>query len=52
VERRYGAFVRTLTLPAPVEADKVEAKVRFGVLSIRLAKKESARAHRVEVKAD
>jgi HSP20 family protein len=52
VERRYGSFTRSLTLPASVEADKVEAKARSGVLSIRLPKKESARARKVEIKAE
>ncbi|MBM4018747.1 MAG: Hsp20/alpha crystallin family protein [Planctomycetes bacterium] len=51
-ERRYGAFTRSLTLPAPVEADQVEAKARFGVLSIRLPKKAAARARRVQIKSD
>ena len=52
VERRYGAFTRSLTLPASVEADRVEAKAHCGVLSIRLPKKESAKARRVEIRAD
>ena len=52
VERRYGSFTRSLTLPASVEADKVEAKARSGVLSIRLPKKESARARKVEIRAE
>ena len=32
MERRYGAFTRSLTLPAAVEADRVEAKAHLGVL--------------------
>jgi len=52
VERRYGSFTRSLTLPAPVEADKVEAKAHCGVLSIRLPKKESARLRKVEIQAE
>jgi len=52
VERRYGSFTRSLTLPAQVEADKVEAKAHFGVLTIRLPKKETARARKVEIRAD
>jgi HSP20 family protein len=52
VERRYGSFTRSLTLPAPVEADKVEAKAHFGMLSIRLPKKDAARLRKVEIKAD
>jgi len=49
VERRYGSFTRSLTLPASVDADKVEAKARFGVLSIRLPKREASKARRVEI---
>jgi len=52
VERRYGSFTRSLTLPAQVEADKVDAKAHFGVLSIRLPKKDAARLRKVEIKAD
>jgi HSP20 family protein len=52
VERRYGQFTRTLTLPAAVNADQVEAKARFGILTIRLPKREDAKARRVEIKAE
>jgi len=52
VERRYGAFTRTLTLPAVVDPDHVDAKARAGVLEIRLPKKEEAKARRVPIKAE
>ena len=52
VERRYGSLTRSLTLPASVDADKVEAKARFGVLSIRLPKKETARPRKVDIKGE
>ena len=52
VERRYGSFARSLTLPSAVDADKVEAKAKNGVLEIRLPKREEAKARRVEIKAD
>jgi HSP20 family protein len=35
-EVRYGAFARTLTLPAAVEAEKVEARYHNGVLEVRV----------------
>jgi HSP20 family protein len=38
VERRYGAFTRTVTLPYQPDSDKVEAKFEKGVLRIRLPK--------------
>lgn len=52
VERRYGAFTRSLRLPAAVEADKVTAKAHAGVLEIRLPKKEEAKAKRIKIKTD
>src|SRR6516225_2433786 len=37
-ERGHGKFVRALTLPFPVDADKVEARLDNGVLSLKLSK--------------
>jgi len=51
-ERAYGAFQRTLTLPFPVDPDKVEARLEHGVLSVRLAKHESARPRKIQVRAE
>lgn len=50
-ERTAGEFVRALTLPYPVNADKVEAKLENGVLHVTLAKHESARPRKIPVKA-
>lgn len=49
VERRYGAFARSIALPVPVEVDQVEAKVKNGVLEIRLPKSEEAKSRQVKV---
>ena len=38
VERRYGSFSRTVTLPYQPDSDKIEAKFEKGVLRIRLPK--------------
>lgn len=38
MERSYGSFSRTISLPLEVETDKVEAKFKKGVLSITLPK--------------
>ena len=38
MERPYGSFKRTLPLPCEVEADKVEAQFKNGVLTITLPK--------------
>jgi HSP20 family protein len=51
-ERNYGAFTRTLTLPFLVDADKVEAKLENGVLLVKLAKHESAKPRKIQVKAE
>jgi HSP20 family protein len=45
-------FTRELTLPAPVDADKVQAKFEHGVLKLILPKSEAARPRRVAVKAE
>ena len=50
-ERRYGSFARAISLPAYVDAGKVEAKYKDGVLSITLPKTEQAKPKQVEVKA-
>jgi HSP20 family protein len=51
-ERAFGSFSRSLTLPFPVDADKVDARLENGVLSIRLSKHESARPRKIAVKAE
>jgi HSP20 family protein len=49
VERRYGTFSRTLRVPFEVEADKVDATYKDGVLKITLPKSEAAKTRHVEV---
>lgn len=49
-ECSYGSFARTVTLPCEVNADKVDAKLKNGVLDLRLPKVESSKAKRVQVK--
>jgi HSP20 family protein len=51
-ERTHGAFNRTLTLPFLVDPDKVEARLENGVLLIKLAKHESAKPRKIQVKAE
>ncbi len=51
-ERRIGTFARTLSLPAEVDADKVEAKLTNGVLTIRLPKAPRTVARRIAIKAE
>jgi HSP20 family protein len=49
VERRSGAFRRSITLPTHVEADAVEASMEDGVLRILVPKAEEAKAKRIQV---
>lgn len=49
-ERRYGSFRRTLRLATPVDAEKVNAEHKNGVLTITLTKAESSRPRRIQVK--
>ena len=48
-ERGVGSFARVLRLPVEVDADRVEAELRHGVLTITLPKAESARPRKIEV---
>jgi HSP20 family protein len=48
-ERGSGRFSRTLTLPWQIEADKVEAHLRDGVLNIMLPKSQASRPKKVKV---
>lgn len=48
-ERFFGKFQRTVTLPAPVAADKVKAQYKDGVLSITLPKTEEAKPKQIDV---
>jgi HSP20 family protein len=49
IERRYGSFARTFTLPQTVDAGSVKANYEHGVLTISLAKKEAAKPKQVKV---
>jgi HSP20 family protein len=48
-ELSSGSFRRELRLPTPLEADKVEAKITDGVLTLRLPKAESARPKTIKI---
>lgn len=49
-ESRYGAFRRTVRLPAGVEADKIDASYKDGILTVSVPKSETARSKKIEVK--
>jgi len=50
-ERGVGIFSRVLRLPVQIDADKVEATLRDGVLTIKLPKAQSALPRRIELKS-
>jgi HSP20 family protein len=50
VERRYGNFSRSVTLPSNVVESEVAAEYRDGVLTIKLPKTEESKAHKIKVK--
>lgn len=50
VERSYGSFQRSFTLPTTVKNDRIEASYRDGILSITLPKAEEAKPKQIEVK--
>ena len=48
-ERRFGSFSRSFRLPDHVAADKVEASMENGVLTVKLPKTEEAAPRRIDV---
>ena len=49
VERSYGRFQRSFTLGVPVEAERVSATYRDGILEVHLPKSEATRPRKVQV---
>lgn len=49
IERRYGSFTRSFTLPATVNSEDVSADYDKGVLKIRLAKRAEAKPKQIKV---
>lgn len=49
VERTYGSFTRTFTLPNTVNVDAVEADFKDGVLRIAMPKREEVKARNIQV---
>lgn len=51
IERSYGSFQRSFTLPSSVDPDKVRATLKNGVLQVTLQKKEQARPKQIRISA-
>ena len=50
IERAYGAFSRTFSLPATIDASKVSADYKNGVLTITLPVREEAKPKQIQVR--
>ncbi|HXV85025.1 MAG TPA: Hsp20/alpha crystallin family protein [Candidatus Binatia bacterium] len=51
-ERSHGAFLRSVELSTDVQADKVKAAFKNGILEVRLPKTEEAKAKEIKVKVE
>ena len=50
IERSYGSFSRSFTLPQTVDRDQIKAAYKDGVLKVTLPKKEEVKPKKVEIK--
>jgi len=51
IERTYGSFVRTFSLPRSVDASSIVANYKNGVLEIEIPKKEEAKPRQIQINA-
>ncbi len=51
-ERRYGKFARRITLPDYVDPEKTKAKIKDGVLTITIPKKEEVKPKKISVQIE
>ena len=49
VERSYGTFTRTFSLPNSIDSDKVAANYKDGVLTLTMPKKEEAKPKTIKI---
>jgi HSP20 family protein len=49
IERSYGTFFRSFTLPSDANADKIKAKFKNGLLMVHLPKNEKVKPKQIEV---
>jgi HSP20 family protein len=51
IERSYGMFARTFTLPVTIDSEKIRAEFKDGVLTLTLPKSERAKPRKIEIVA-
>ena len=51
LERTFGVFTRSFTLPKTVDSDRISASYKNGVLELTLPKVEQAKLRKIEIKA-
>lgn len=49
IERAYGSFIRSFSLPRSVDPSQIVANYRAGILEIEVPKKEEARARQIQI---
>jgi len=51
IERRFGSFARSITLPSTADPDGIQASFDAGVLTIEVPKKDEAKPRKIQVRA-
>jgi HSP20 family protein len=49
IERAYGSFTRTFSLPRSIDPSQIQASYRDGILEIEIPKKEEARPKQIQI---
>jgi len=51
IERQYGAFARSFSLPTTIDPERIKATYRDGILEVELQKLEAAKPRKIEIQA-
>jgi len=51
-ERRYGRFSRSISLPGTIQAERISASLKDGILTLRVPKAEEAKPKKISVKVE
>jgi HSP20 family protein len=52
IERRHGSFTRSFTLPTSVDAARISASYKDGVLTVRLPRREEAKPKSIDINVE